>query len=438
MRLMTRCLALVMLLSFAAPAAYATPPVQEVKWRDMSAWLVSDDTLPLLTIEMSWRGGTAGESRAGVSMLMTRLMNEGAGAMDAQTFQTALGDRAISLSFGADDDYVTASLRCLTRYRAACFALLKLALQTPRFDDDAIVRMKAEQAAALRNVQQSPRGLASEAFQKLAYPGHAYGRSTNGTMESLASITREEIIARHKSVYARDNLQLAIVGDMSRAEARRFMRDVFAALPAKSTVPPHNKVMATNGPNTKHIQRSGPQTTLLFGHQGIGYDHELFFPAFVMNAILGGSGFSSRLTEAVREKRGLAYGVYSYWAVGRYGATWRGSVASDNATAQQALDVIRAEMRRMAKDGVTDARLDAAKTYLTGAYALRFDSGKKIAAQLIGLQEMGRPISYLRDRNLAIKAVTREQIKRAAALLMADGLIVVSVGETAVTLAPPQ
>lgn len=434
-----KCQAALLLICFVAPlmsVANAAPPVQQVKWRDLSAWLVSDDSLPLLTVEMSWQGGTAGEAQAGLTMLMTRLMNEGAGEMDGQAFQKALGDKAISLSFDAGQDYVTARLQCLTRYRASCFSLLKLALHEPRFDAEAIARMKAEQNAALRRAQQSAGGIASEAFQKLAYPTHAYGRSKNGTPESLAAMTRADIIARHRAVYARDNLKLAIVGDMNRAEARRFMRDMFARLPAKTAVPPHDDIAAISGPATRHIDRAGPQTTVLFGHQGIGYEHELFFPAFVMNSILGGSGFSSRLTEQVREARGLAYSVYSYWRIGRHSATWRGSVATDNSATQEALDVIRAEMNRIAEEGVSDTRLDAAKTYLTGAYALRFDSGKKIAGQLIGLQEMGRPLSYLHERNRAIEAVTQEDIKRAASLLMADKLLVVSVGKTAVTLAP--
>ena len=146
--------------------------------------------------------------------------------------------------------------------------------------------------------------------------------------------------------------------------------------------------------------------------------------------------FSSRLTEQVREARGLAYGVYSYFANNEHAALWRGSVASDNKTAQQALDVIRAEMRRMAKDGVSAERLASAKTYLTGAYALRFDSGSKIAGQLIGVQLMGLPIDYFTTRNQSINAVTVDDIKRAAQTLLVDNLLVVSVGGTAVTLAP--
>ena len=193
-------------------------------------------------------------------------------------------------------------------------------------------------------------------------------------------------------------------------------------------------MVATAGPRTEHIERAGPQTTLVFGHQGIGYDHELFFPAFVMNSILGGSGFSSRLTEEVREARGLAYSVYSYWSVSRHGASWRGSVATDNRATQEALDVIRAEMVRVAEEGVSATRLDAAKTYLTGNYALRFDSGAKIAGQLLGVQLNDWPIDYFTTRNANINAVTIGDVQRAAQLLTPDRLLVVSVGGAAIRL----
>lgn len=429
-------LMLLVLLGLSIAPARAAPPVQEVTWRDISAWLVSDDTLPLITVEMSWQGGTASEAHAGLTMLMARLLNEGAGDLDAAAFQKAMADKAISLSFDAGHDRLTGTLRCLSRYRHSCFHLARLAVTAPRFDAEALARMKGEQLAALRRAQQSPSGLADDALRHLAYPTHAYGRSKNGTPQSLAAIDRAALLARHGDLMARNNLKLAIVGDMSRAAARRFMRDVFAALPPRSQVPAHEKIDSTQGPQEKHIERSGPQTSLAFAQQGIGYEHELFFPAFVMNSILGGSGFSSRLTEQVREARGLAYSVYSYWAINEYGSLWRGSVASDNMSVQQAMDVIRGEIARMAKEGVSAARLAAAKTYLTGAYVLRFDSGRKIAGQLIGLQEAGRDITYLTQRNRLINAVTQDDIRAAARLLSADDLLLVSVGQTAVTLAP--
>ena len=431
-------LALALIIPISVPTAVqAAPPVQEVGWRDLSAWLVSDDSLPLITLKMGWRGGSAGEAaaQAGRVKLMARLLNEGAGALPAQAFQQAMADKAMSFGANANHDEVTATLRCLKAHQTHCFELLRLALTAPRFDQEAIDRMKAAQRAAILRSQQSANAIAADAFRKLAYPNHPYGRAVDGTLQSLAAIDRAALVAQHQSLLARDNLHIAVVGDMSRAETRRMLRDVFAELPAQSRHAQAANVTATAGPKSRHIDRPGPQTTVTFGHQAIGYQHPLFFPAFVMNSILGGSGFSSRLTEAVREERGLAYSVYSYLAVQNNGAMWRGGVASDNKTAQQAIDVIRGEMRRIAAEGVSAERLAAAKTYMTGAYALRFDSGSKIAGQLLGIQLMGWPMDYLLTRNQRINAVTQDDIKRAAALLLADKLLVVSVGGSAVSLA---
>ncbi len=418
--------------------AMATPPVQEVSLGNMRGWLVTDTTLPLITIELAWRGGTATDpdGKAGLTMLMARLMNEGAGDMSAQTFQKALADKAISLRFNAGRDAVTARLRCLKTHQDTCMRLLKLALTAPRFDAEAIARMKQEQRTAILQAQQSAGALAGAAFMQLAFGAHPYGQPRNGTIEGLAHLTRADIRRQYVRTFARDNLKLAIVGDMTRAQARRFMRDALAGLPAQNTLPQPPRIAASDGPKTHHIERSGPQTSITFGHRGINYDDALFFPAFVMNSILGGSGFSSRLTEEVREARGLAYSVYSYFANYQHSQLWLGAVASDNKTAQQALDVIRAQMRLIAEKGISAERLEAAKTYMSGAYALRFDSGTKIAQQLIGVQLSGWPVSYFATRNAHILAVTQSDVQRAARRLMADKLLVVSVGETPVRLAP--
>tara|TARA_B110000971_G_C20028774_1_gene510273 strand:- start:1578 stop:2909 length:1332 start_codon:yes stop_codon:yes gene_type:complete len=440
MRLIFASLLLSASLTFGA--AHATPRlqevgVQEVSVRDMSAWLVSETSLPIFTLEVAWQGGAATDpaQKTGLSMLMARLMNEGAGDMPAKAFQQALADKAISLSFNAGRDEVTGRLRCLKRYQDACVRLLKLALTAPRFDPEAVARMKQEQASSILRAQQSPGALASSAFMKLAFDDHPYGQSKDGTQATLEALTRDDIVAHYQNTFARDNLKLAVVGNMTRSQTRRLMRDVFAALPAQARLSPVADTLATLGPKTKHIERRGPQTSVTFGHRGIAYDDELFFPAFVMNSILGGSGFSSRLTEEVREARGLAYSVYSYFLSLEHSHLWLGSVASDNKTTQQALDVIRGEMRRIAREGVDPSRLDAAKTYMTGAYALRFDSGAKIAQQLVGVQLSGWPIDYFKTRNQRIEAVQVEDIKAAAQRLLADGLLVVSVGQTAVSLA---
>jgi len=416
--------------------AYAAPPVQAVALRDMEAWLVSDKSLPLITIKMAWRGGAASDpdGKAGLTMMLARLMNEGAGEMPAQAFQKALADNAISLSFSAGRDEVTGTLRCLSRYKPACYKLLRLALTAPRFDDEAIERMKQEQMTAILQAQQAPRSIANETLMRAAFDTHAYGRTRNGTAETLHAIGASDIRAHYKAMMARDNLYLAVVGDIGRAELRRLMRDIFLPLPRHTRLPKTEKTTIRQGPLSRHIERAGPQTSIVFAQKGLDHHHPLFFADFVMNSILGGSGFSSRLTEQVREKRGLAYSVYSGTSNFEHAAMWNGAVASDNKTAQDAMDVIRAEMRRMANEPVSADRLAAAKTYLTGNYALRFDSGSKIASQVLGVQLNGWPLSYFKTRNANINQVTIADVQRAAQLLTPDRLLVVSVGGTKITL----
>ena len=417
-------------------SAHATPTVQTVPLRDMEAWLVSDHSLPLITIKMAWRGGTASDpdGKAGLSMMLARLMNEGAGELPAQSFQQAMADNAMSLSFSAGRDDVTGTLRCLSQYKHACFKLLRLALTAPRFDDEAVARMKQEQLTAILQAQQSPRSLANEALMAMAFDGHPYGQARNGTAESLAAISAADIRTHYQAMMARDNLHLAVVGDIDRAALRRLMRDIFAQLPPRSRLPKKQQATIRSGPISRHIERAGPQTSIVFAQKGLGHKHPLFFADFVTNSILGGSGFSSRLTEQVREARGLAYSVYSGTSNFGQAAIWNGSVASDNATAQQAMDVIRAEMRRIANEPVSEERLAAAKTYLTGNYALRFDSGAKIAEQLLGVQLNDWPIDYFTTRNANINAVTIGDVQRAAQLLTPDRLLVVSVGGAAIRL----
>lgn len=417
-------------------SAHAAPPVQTVPLRDMEAWLVSDYSLPLITIKMAWRGGTASDpaDKAGLSMMLARLMNEGAGGLSAQAFQKAMADNAMSLSFSAGRDDVTGTLRCLSQFRDMCFRLLRLALTAPRFDAEALARMKQEQMAAILQAQQSPRSIANETLMAMAFQDHPYSRTRNGTADSLNAINAADIRAHYQAMMARDNLHLAVVGDIGRAELRRLMRDIFLQLPRRTTLPKTEKTAIRQGPLSRHIERAGPQTSIVFAQNGLGHDHPLFFADFVMNSILGGSGFSSRLTEQVRERRGLAYSVYSGTSNFEHAAMWNGAVASDNKTAQQAMDVIRAEMRRMATEPLSAERLQAAKTYLTGNYALRFDSGAKIASQLIGVQLNGWPIDYFKTRNGQINQVTIADVQRAAQLLTPDRLLLVSVGGTKITL----
>ncbi|MGB0342230.1 MAG: M16 family metallopeptidase [Parvibaculales bacterium] len=431
---------LLALLSLALRPAYAEVQVTTVEAANgVSAWLVRDTALPLVHVKLAWRGGTSADPQnlAGLTALMADLMTQGAGDLDAQAFQQALADKAIKLNISAGRDEITLSLQCLSRFKQDCFALLEQALHSPRFDKDALERARAARLAGLERRRQNPASLAYTGFYENAFPGHPYGRSPDAEEAGLRRVTAAHLRDQYERHLARDNALIAIVGDMSQSETRRLLTRLFGALPEnhRLTLPAFAKIQAKA--KMLHQARRGPQTTIYFGHQGIGYDHPDFFAHFVMNHILGGGGFTSRLTEEVREARGLAYSVVSYLSPGQYGHIWLGTVASDNKTAQQALDIIRDEMRRLADERVSADRLAAAQTYLTGAYALRFDSGSKIAGQLIGVRLNGLSADYFQTRNQAIRAVTPDDIQRAArSLLQPDRLIVSAVGGTPLELRP--
>ncbi len=416
----------------ATTLASADVPVQKVKARNgLVAWLVSDHSLPLITVKLAWRGGALADPKgqAGMASLMAALMSEGAGNLPATQFQQALDDKAIRLSFSANTDTITASLRCLSVHRAHCFELLRLAVTAPRFDGEVLERRRTAKLAALKRRSQSATTLVRDNFYEMAFANHPYGRPVDGTAQGLAAITQDTLKAHHHRHIARDNLLLAVVGDIAPRDLRQEMNMIFAQLPARATLKTPLARPPANGPFHKHHYRAGPQTTLLIGHAGIDYDDADFIPAFVMNQILGGSGFPSRLSDAVREKRGLAYNVTSYLLARPQANLWLASVASDNRTAAETLALIRHEMVRMQSEKLSPENLEAAKTFMTGAYALRFDSGDKIANQLLGVQLNNFPVSYFTTRNRRIRAVTARDIRAVAQrLLRPDALLVSSVG----------
>ena len=420
----------------------AGPPVQEVvSPSGLKAWLVEDQSLPIVTFEMAWQGGsvTDPENQRGVTYVLSTMLNEGAGPLDSLAFQKAMADKAITLNFDSSRDHLTGTLRCLSKFKQTCFELLKLALTAPRFDDDALARMKADHHARVRSRQQNPSSIAYDQFFASAFAGHPYAHPSRGAIDSVKALSPEDLAAHFKRHIARDNLYLAVVGDIDGQELAPLMDEIFAALPAQNSLPEIAPAVPQPGPYSAHTQRGGPQTTVVFGFQGIDYHDPLYFPARVLTTVLGDGGLASILTEEVRNKRGLAYSVNTQLMNLTHANMWIGSVASDNKTAQQAMDVIQAEMDKVisAPDAFRETHADSiadVKTYLAGSYALNFDSGKKIAGQLLGVQLIGLPITYFETRNERVHRVTMPQALRAADKLFHQTLRISSVGGTKIAL----
>ena len=397
----------------------------------ISAWLVEEPTIPFTALEIMFSGGAALDlaDKRGAAYLMMGLLEEGSGDLDAQAFAAEQEALAASFSFDVYDDTVSISVRFLTENRTESLALLKTALTQPRFDPEAIERVRAQVLSIVASDAKDPETVAGATWSQLAFGTHAYGTSRKGTSSSIAALTRDDIVAAHKMLLVRDTLFVSAVGDISEAELAPLLDNLLGDLPAGVGLKTAPVDFAIKGGLTV-VDLPTPQSVALFGHSGIDRDHADFFAAYVLNTILGGRGVQSRLSAEVREKRGLTYGVSSF-LVGKEEANMlMGQVASANDRIGEAIEVIRNEWAKMARDGVSQSELSDAQTYLTGAYPLRFDGNAKIANILVGMQRQGLSTEYINTRNDQINAVTLVEINRVAAqLLQPEDMHFVVVGQ---------
>jgi zinc protease len=427
-----RALLLALTLALAPLALRAEIAIKEVTSPGgINAWLVESPDIPFLALEIRIRGGTNLDDPAkrGATNLMMALIEEGAGDMDAQAFQTAREELAASFGFRAWDDSIAISAQVLTENRDAAVDLLRLALTEPRFDADAIDRVRAQVIAGIESDALDPQTIASDTFKAAAYPGHPYGSNQSGTVDTVTALSRDDLLAAHRAAFVRDRVYVAAVGDITAAELGPLLDRLLGALPAGGPpLPPHVPFGLSGGVTV--IDFPSPQSTALFGQSGITRDDPDYFTAHVLNHILGGGGFESRLMQEVREKRGLTYGIGTYLVPRDYAESILGSVASANETMAEAIEVIRAEWARMATEGVSADELAAAKTYITGEYPLRFDGNAQIAEIMVGMQMIDLPPDYVVNRNAYIEAVTQEDVARVAAdLLDPEALHFVVVGQ---------
>ena len=274
-----------------------------------------------------------------------------------------------------------------------------------------------------------PDAIASATFDAMVFGDHPYGSDPQGTEQSVTALGRDDMIAAHDATMTRDRVYIAAAGDITPEELSALIDRLLGDLPETGpALPPDVAAETTAG--TTVVPFDTPQSVAVFGHEGLAIDDPDFFAAYVMNTILGGGSFESRLMNEVREKRGLTYGVYSYLAGMDHAELLMGRVASANDRIAEAISVIRDEWAKMASEGVTEQELEQTKTYLTGAYPLRFDGNGTIARILVGMQMDGLPADYIASRNDRIEAVTQDDVKRVAArVLRPDALRFVVVGQ---------
>ncbi|HSD91758.1 MAG TPA: pitrilysin family protein [Methyloceanibacter sp.] len=405
----------------------------------IEAWLVENHDNPLIAMRFAFRGGSTQDppGKDGLAYFISAMMDEGAGELDSVAFQEREQSLAMRMNFDASRDVMLGNVQTLSVNKDEVFDLVWLALTAPRFDQDAVERVRAQILAGLKFDENDPSTVASLAWDRLAFHNHPYGRPIKGTKASIAAISRDDLKDYVARVFARDKLVITVVGDIDAETLGKMLDHVFGDLPANSVLAPIADAEPPLGPTREIIEMDVPQSVAQFGHRGIARKDEDFIPAYVLNYIVGGGGFASRLMEEVREKRGLAYSVHSNLYPYRHGAVFVGNVATKNEAVGQSLDVIESELRRLAEQGPTEEELDSAKSYLTGAYALRFESSSSIANQLLWIQIEDLGIDYVNQRNAMVEAVTLDDIKHVARrLIEADRLITTIVGKPVQAPAP--
>jgi zinc protease len=425
-----RAFALALLFLLTAPRFAQALDIQRVVSRSgIEAWLVEEHAVPVIAVEVGFKVGAASDppGKEGLAAMLAGLLDEGAGKLDSLAFRKRLDDRAIRLSFSSGRNNFSASLATLSEHRKEAFRLLRLALTKPRFDDEPMARIRSQLLARLARQEEDPDEVASIAWFAAAFREHPYGRPVNGTAASLEAITRADLETFLVNGLTRNRMKIAVVGNIGADDLARLLDRTFGALPERGTIPPIPETQVQGDGSLTLIRREIPQTVVVFGGPGLKRHDPDFYAAYVLNYIVGGGGFSSRLTEEVREKRGLAYSVYSFLMTFNKAGAFYGGLATENKSVKDSIALVKAELRRVLRNGVTERELESAKTYLTGSYPLRFDSNAKIADELVGIQLLDLGIDYVENRNALIEAVTMSDLVRVATRFLDPERFVITV-----------
>lgn len=407
--------------------------IQEVvSSKGVKAWLIESHTLPMVSIEVNFRAGSAFEPKGkeGVSDLTASLLDEGAGELDAKGFKQAL--EAIGARFGAGGDTqdISVNMSTLSEHKARAFELMGLALRAPRFDADAVARMRDRLMANIRQGDEEPSTVAWRLMRPAVYGDHPYTNSGEGTLASVGALGKADAAAWHRENFTRSNMVVAVVGDITAGELAALLDVVVGDLPqgdGRKAITYGPKAMS---PTIARKQMKVPQGTVLLGQLGFERKHPDYYAMLVMNEILGGGVLTSRLGADVREKHGLVYDVRSVNAPLPFNGMFYVSLATDNAKVAKALSLVRKHLNLIRDKAVSVREFDDAKAYLVGSFPLRLDSNAKLLTMMAMMQSEGLGIDYLQQWPKRIAAVTREDVQRVAQeLIRPDDMTLVVVGD---------
>jgi zinc protease len=427
-------LLLALLFSVMSFSAHADIKVQQVKTAVADALLIEDGSLPLISVQLTFKGAgvvTDTEPLLGRGRIAHAAMSEGAGNMNARTFSETLDFHAIKLSNSIGLDHAAISMTTLSEHKDTAFKLMGMMITKPRYELDDVLRIKQEYLTDLKQLREKPSYILQKTFNQKAFDAHPYGRMHYGDDASIAKIMPDNLHAYSKKFFARDNLIISVSGDVNAEELKQLIDKHLSGLSEKAEVVALPDVALKTQAEPLFIDAPYPQTSIQIAMKGISRKDKDFYPAYVMNHILGGSGLAARLGQAIRQERGFTYSVGSYLSMND-AAQWIGvNFSTQNATAKEALNVAKAVVALGGEKGFTASELQDAKSNITGSFPLDLDSNAERVSYLDMMQLYDLGVNYLDKRNAYIDAVTLEQVNKVAAdYLQTKNTLSILVGNT--------
>jgi zinc protease len=407
------------LLAVAAPPARAILPIQQ--WQTSSGaqvYFVENHELPMLDISVEFPAGSAydAKGKSGVASMTNRLMRTSTGDMNESDIARRLADVGAVLSGRFDTDRAGLALRTLSsdRERREALGIFARILQQPAFPRDVLEREKGRLIGTLRENDTRPGTIVSLEFYRLVYGSHPYGMRASGDVESVSNIARDDVTEFHRRHYVAQRAVLALMGDVTRAEAEAIAEQVTRGLPEPQGAQPSLQPVAELATGVvRTIAHPALQAHIMIGAPGISRDDRDYIPLYVGNFILGGGGFVSRITDEIRQKRGLAYSVTSYFYPLQRQGPFVVSLQTQRDQAGEAVGVVHRMLREFVKSGPTEQELRAAKQNIIGGFPLRIDSNRKIHEYLSVIGFYRLPLSYLEDFVQNVERVTVSEIRDA-------------------------
>jgi zinc protease len=423
-------LAVTLCLASSPVAALSVEEIASAK--GIKAWLVEEHSVPLIAIKFAFAGGASQDptGKEGLATMVADLLTEGAGDLTEEAFKAEVSSLGLRLSLTAGRDAIYGGLETLSKRFGRSAALLRLALTAPRFDEDAIERVRSQRLTDLAIAANEPNRVAVDRWYQEAFPDTAYGRPADGTPQSVTRIVRDDLASQHAKLLARGVLKVVIVGDIDKAAAAAALDEIFGDLPGQAQV----ALLAKADPRPRAapvvVEKDLPSATAAFGLPSLA-SKDADFPALeVLNHIIGSGDFDAVLTEEIRVKRGLAYSVQTGLVHDSITSLLLGAFSTKNETMGSALGVLKEVLLKMAREGPNAAQFENAKRYLTGSFLLDFDTNAKVASSLLAIWVDGEDPDYLQRRNQKINAVTLADVKRVAGeVLKTQSLIVTIVGK---------